>query len=383
VITERSFEAAQRFLLAAKKWWTSSLYQQLRHEYEARLGAGAAGGDVAKVAEGLEELTQYRYFAWLERHLQRMKYSGTYGLARYYDQERSSVVRSLEEGAGQDLLELNPALPLPKYYTQIDIHQHPGGVWSDEVAGAIYEHGARSTTPLLGSAHHDLHTRFTLVVADGPPPSRILDMGCGFGKSTQPFYQRFGAAQVEGVDLSAPCLRLAANTAHAAGAKNVHFRQRDAADSGYAASSFDLVTSTMLLHETPPAPLESLLAEASRVLEPGGRMVHLDFYWLPDAFTRFMFYGHGRRNNEPYMQPLAQLDLRKLLRRAGFEDIRIEPFHEAQDLGPERKDLWRLPWTVISARKLRVRPKASSLKATRPRTTHGGKTRGTGRASRP
>jgi SAM-dependent methyltransferase len=157
-----------------------------------------------------------------------------------------------------------------------------------------------------------------------------------------------------------------------AGAKHVHFRQRDATDTGYSAASFDLVTSTMLLHETPPATLETLLAEAGRVLEPGGRMVHLDFYWLPDAVTRFMFYGHGRRNNEPYMQPVAQIDLPRLLRRIGFADVRIEPFHEAEDLGPQRKDLWRLPWTVISARK--QRPRSESARRA--------KVRGRGRAAR-
>ena len=372
MISPRSFEAGQRFLLAAKKWWTRELYQHLRHEYEARVGGKAGGGTVADVAHALEDLTQYRYFAWLERHLQRMKYSGSYGLARYYDQERATVARSLDEGAGKALLELNPDLPLPRYYTAIDIHQHPGGVWSDEVAGFVYEHGARSTTPLLGGAHHDLHTRFTSLVASGPTPSRILDLGCGFGKSTRPFYQRFPEVPVEGVDLSAPCLRLAANAAHTVGARNVHFRQRDATDTGYPASSFDLVTSTMLLHETPPAALETLLAEAGRVLESGGRMVHLDFYWLPDAFTRFMFYGHGRRNNEPYMQPVAETDLPKLLRRLGFADVRIEPFQEAEDLGPQRKDLWRLPWTVISARKQRPR----SVSARRA------KTRGRGQAAR-
>jgi hypothetical protein len=80
-------------------------------------------------------------------------------------------------------------------------------------------------------------------------------------------------------------------------------------------------------------------------------MFHLDFHDLPDAFTRFMFYGHGRRNNEPYMQPVAEVDLQKMLKRHGFEDITVEPFSEAEGLGAHRKDVWRLPWTVISATK--------------------------------
>ena len=356
MITERSFEAGQRFLLSAKNWWTSELYPRLRAEYEARVGTNPARHTVADVAAIVEDLTLYRYFAWLERHLQRMKYSGTYGLTRYYDLKRETALQDLNAGDGSDeILELNPDLKLPHYYTRIDIHQHPGGVWSDDVAGLVYEHGARSTTPLLGASHADLHTRFTEWVAAGGSPVKVLDLGCGFGKSTQPFYSRFPQASVEGVDLSAPCLRLAAHTARNSGAMNTRFRQRDAAHTGYSDASFDLVTSTMLLHETPPAVLERVFSEARRVLEAGGRMIHLDFHYLPDPFARFMHYGHARRNNEPYMQPVAELDLRKLLLREGFGDVQIEPFREADDMGPERRDIWRFPWTVISARKPRGR----------------------------
>ena len=352
MMTARGLDAGQRFILAAKTWWTSSLYSRVREEYEARAGEQAASHSVEDVAEILEDLTLYKYFAWFERHLQKMKYSGAYGLARFYDEQREGVLSQLEAVAPYDeMLELKPDLSLPAYYTNVDIHQHPGGVWSNEVAGFVYEHGARSTTPLLGQAHADLHVRFTAMIAREGRPEKVLDMGCGFGKSTQPFIATFPEAHVEAIDLSAPCLRLAASTAREQGAKNVRFRQRDAAETGFEDASFDLVTSTMLLHETPPQPLDRLLGEAYRVLEPGGRMVHLDFYYLPDAFARFMHYGHGRRNNEPYMQPVAELDLPKLLRRHGFEDIKIEPFREADDLGPERKDVWRLPWTVISARK--------------------------------
>jgi ubiquinone/menaquinone biosynthesis C-methylase UbiE len=366
MMTERSFDAAQRFLLAAKTWWTSRLYSQLRAEYTGRSGTGSASHSVADVAEIVEDLTLYRYFAWLERHLQRMKYTGAYGLARYYDQQREALLRDLGTAPASDqMLDLKPNLKLPRYYTDVDIHQHPGGVWSDEMAGFVYEHGARSTTPLLGEAHADLHIRFTSLIAAESPANRVLDLGCGFGKSTQPFYLKFPDARVEGVDLSAPCLRFAARVAHEKGATNVRYRQRDAADTGYADASFDLVTSTMLLHETPPEPLDRVLSEARRVLEPGGRMVHLDFYYFPDAFTRFMHYGHGRRNNEPYMQPVAELDMQKVLRRHGFSDVKIEPFREAEGLGPERTDVWRLPWTVISARKPRSVPRSHKKRTSR------------------
>ena len=97
MITPRSLEAGQRFLLAAKKWWTADLYEHLRKQYLAQAGAKADRHDVADVAAILEDTTEYRYFAWLERHLQRMKYSGAYCLARYSDQARDSVLPPLAE----------------------------------------------------------------------------------------------------------------------------------------------------------------------------------------------------------------------------------------------------------------------------------------------
>jgi ubiquinone/menaquinone biosynthesis C-methylase UbiE len=360
MMDERSFGAAQRFLLASKGFWTTTLYGRLREEYAARCGKSEPR-TVHEVAEILEDLTLYRYFAWLERHLQRMKYSGRYGLTRYYDERREHFLRSLGEIAQDDpILELRPDLRLPQYYTSVDIHGQPGGVWSDEIAGFVYEHGARTTTPLLGSAHENLHMRFTELVADSGNAGSVLDMGCGFGKSTRPFAARFPAARVEGVDLSEPCLRVAAHLTRKTGSGNTRYRQRDAVDTGYADTSFDLVTSTMLLHELPPKTVHGVMSEAHRVLESGGRLVHLDFWHFPDAFARFMHYGHGWRNNEPFMQPLAELDLPTTLRKAGFSNIRIDAFRECQGVDPKAHDAWRFPWTVISAVKPRRRKGAKT-----------------------
>jgi ubiquinone/menaquinone biosynthesis C-methylase UbiE len=332
LIDGRSFAAGQAFLLSVKTHWTRVIYPEIRREFER--------------GKRLEDSTSYRYFCWLERHLQRFKYSGRYGLQPYHAQDRARLEASLAEAA----VELQEDIEYPEYYTAVDIHQHPGGVWSDPIAGFVYERGARSTTPLAGARHKDLHQRLTATALDGrPAPRRILDMACGFGKSTRPFYEALPEAEVEAIDFSAPCLRLAARDAQRAGARKVRFRQRDAASAGYPDASFDLVTSTMLLHELPPKAVERTLAEAARLLRPGGRMVHLDFLPGEREFDRLIHFGHSRRNNEPFMEPLARMDLPALLGRLGLRNIEIRPFEEADGaLAPDYR-CWRFPWALISA----------------------------------
>ena len=351
-MNDRSFNAAQRFLLAAKGQWTTNMYSQLRKEYEAKCQqAGVQPKTVAEVAEIAEPLTLYQFFAWFERHLQIGKYAGRYGLVPYYSERREQVLKAIDTPADDPIVELNPKLQMPLYYEATDIHQHPGGVWSDETAGFVYEHGARSTTPLLGESHSDLHYRFTDEIGKGGKPTRVLDMGCGFGKSTLPFADRFRDAEVVGVDLAAPCLRVGGYNARAKGLTNVRFKQANAVETGFEPGSFDLVTSTMFLHELPPKVIEKVIDEAFRVLQPGGRMVHLDFWYFPDAFARFLHYGHGRRNNEPYMQPLAELDLPGLMKAKGFTDIEIRSFKESPTADANDTTAWRFPWTYIGARK--------------------------------
>jgi len=333
-IDGRGFAAGQAFLLSCKTFWTRVVYPAVREEYDA--------------GRKLEESVLYQYYCWLERHLQRFKYSGRYGLQPYHAQDRARLEKSLESAPA----ELKPDLEYPDYYTRIDIHQHPGGVWSDPIAGFVYERGARSTTPLAGKRHRDLHERLTAAALErAGSPQRLLDMGCGFGKSTKPFYEALQAAEVEAIDLSAPCLRLAARDAGAAGAQRIRFRQMDATRTDFADQSFDLVTSTMLLHELPPAAVERALAEAHRLLRPGAAMVHLDFLPRANAFDELIHFGHAQRNNEPFMEPLARMDIASVLGRLGFRDIEIVPFEEADGALDPQYRYWRFPWTLIAARR--------------------------------
>jgi ubiquinone/menaquinone biosynthesis C-methylase UbiE len=347
----RPFDAFQAFVLDCKLFWTRQMFPEVRRRFEAA-AADAPPASAAEAAALIEDDTTYRYFAWFERHQQRMKYSGRHGLARHYAKHRRHIAAALAEPVPDRLLELDPDFRLPEYYTSIDIHQHPGGVWSDAIAGYVYERGARSTAPMLDKAE-SLHHRLAAEAFDRArrPVARVADLGCGFGGSTRPFYQDHPEVEVVGVELSEPCLRLAALRAMEDQARNAHFRQADAAATGLESGSCDIVTSTMLLHEMPPRHVGKVLAESHRLLAPGGLSIHLDFIPDPDPFATFIHYGHSRRNNEPFMVPLNEMDLQEAHRAAGFERVEVVPFEEFTGALSPQMTAWRFPWTLILAHK--------------------------------
>ncbi|MDO9524781.1 MAG: class I SAM-dependent methyltransferase, partial [Gemmobacter sp.] len=179
----------------------------------------------------------------------------------------------------------------------------------------------------------------------------VADLGCGFGGSTQPFYLDHPDMDVVGVELSEPCLRLAAHRAAEEQAQNVTFRQADAAHTGLESNRFDVVTSTMMLHKMPPRHIEKVIKESHRLLAPGGMSIHLDFLTRDDLFKTFVHYGHSRRNNEPFMPPLDQMDIVAAHKAAGFDDVEIVPFEEMPGTLAPGFAAWRFPWTLIIARK--------------------------------
>lgn len=350
--THRPFDAFQAFVLDCKMAWTRQMFPAVRANYEKAVAEGAAPKSAADAKALMKDDTTYQFFGWFERHQQRMKYSGRHGLAHHYGRYRDQIAKSLEEPLSDGLLELDPDFQQPEYYTSIDIHQHPGGVWSDAIAGYVYERGARSTAPMLNKAE-SLHHRFTAQAFSraGRPVSRVADLGCGFGGSTRAFYADHPEVDVVGVELAAPCLRLAAHRAVEDQARNVRFKQADAAATGLEEGAYDVVTSTMMLHEMPPKHIAKVLEESHRLLAPGGLSIHLDFIPATDPFSTFIHYGHSERNNEPFMVPLNEMDLEGAHRAAGFERIEVLPFEEFTGaLSPEMTS-WRFPWTLIVAHK--------------------------------
>jgi SAM-dependent methyltransferase len=338
---DRDFAACQGFLRAAKQFWMTRMYGQLRDEYRD-LAGGRSVKDADDAAALMADNTTYACFSWLERHIQRSKYSGRLGLVPRFGAQPVGVPVNAP-------LALDPGLPVPPYYSAIDTHQHPGNLVAGPGAGRVYKESAASTQPGATSGYA-LHERFAQTLDRYGEFKSVLDLGCGFGKSALPIAARLPAARVIGVDLSGPCLELASVEALQAGLANLSYRQADARHLGESHGQFDLVTSTMVLHELDPPALKELLAETWRLLAPGGTCVHLDFQ-VRDPFLQFLYYGHSRRNNEPYMRAINEFDMRGELQALGFTDVMIEPFEEVPGSTAPEWAGWRFPWATFSARK--------------------------------
>lgn len=346
-LDERS---AVDYVLALRKRWSDTLYPALATEYQA---AAAPADNVEDATGTMRELSLYPWYSHLERVQQKMLWK-TVGEAVV---SRGEKLRGqLDEAADASVgtLTLDPQVDLPTWYTDYDIHIQPGGFYSDDLSAYVYELGARIVM-LRDNDGYKFHRLFAeTALPDLPSAERVVDIGCGFGKSTRPLAARYPGAEIVGIDLAAPGLRLAHAEAEAEGAA-VTYVQGDGRATGLDDASCDVVTGTMVLHEMPAEAMRETIVEAARILKPGGALRFLEFMPTGDPFRDATIYEHAERNNEPFFRDLFASDLLAVCREAGLTDTSWSPFDERRDgVRPdgwgERRE-WHFPWAVLAATK--------------------------------
>lgn len=141
-----------------------------------------------------------------------------------------------------------------------------------------------------------------LEIAGNGPFERVVDLGTGTGRMLTLFAPR--ARELEGLDLSHQMLTVARANLDAAGADNASVRQGDVQETPFPENYADLVIVHQVLHylETP----EDVIAEAARILRPGGSLLVVDFAPHTLDYLRQEF-GHRRLGIRPEdMQRWAQ-----------------------------------------------------------------------------
>lgn len=323
----RDFRAYHAFLRSSRNFMDGPLVRQMTKNYDV-----ATEGDIApKTAEEafqvLDDLLEFQLYSWCFRHFQRFKYHRPdFGIFDVVNKDRQHIIAVLEEatkGAGESL-RLNDDLELPEYYRFVDFHQHTGGVYSDPTDGVVYEFGRRTTNP----AHMDPNLIYRLSYSQFPDRAfdKVLDWGTGHGAGLIEWQKLHPESECYGVDLSAPCLKLAYKRAQEHGFQ-FKLSQQDVEHLDFEDDTFDCIFHLFMFHEIPPVNLKNAFKEAYRVLKPGGVFVGPEFGKGADSpMLEAVQLSHAWNNNETYTAAWIDFDMEKAARDVGYKKVTIEPF---------------------------------------------------------
>jgi SAM-dependent methyltransferase len=263
-------------------------------------------------------------------------------------------------------LRLDPNFVPPSYVSKVDFHCMPGGYTTelmpnDVGAAANYDIGIFATTAGglgcyndgAGLAVYDwLNTRHPNL-----QPKRVLDMGCGPGHTITALAKAMPDTEFVTLDVAAPMLRFAHARAKSLGVNNITFIQANAERVPEPDQSFDIVYTTIFLHETSNLAIRKIMAETYRLLKPGGLSFHLEqpqYAGIP-PFEAFMRDWDALYNNEPFWTGMHDMDIEQLMEDAGFERSKMfqdkavgildeKIFGKPKDSGEDygRKAAWHL-----------------------------------------
>lgn len=202
---------------------------------------------------------------------------------------------------------------IPAYYSSQNFHGIKGG-YLNSGAAVSYDPITQYVIP-----PNETIVRQALIDTIQGQPRRILDLGCGTGSTTIMLKQAFPNAEVIGLDLSPYMLVRAEDKAKKAGL-DIKWLHGNAEETRFSNASFDIVTASLLFHETPPAVSQSILRESFRLLKVGGEVLILDgnqktlrsLDWLNEIFE------------EPYIRAFAAGSVDAWMATAGFAAVQTK-----------------------------------------------------------
>lgn len=201
----------------------------------------------------------------------------------------------------------------------------------------------------------DNHRRYDILLEgmNGPlfagaaiqPGHRVLDVGCGTGRTTRMAACRALSGHAVGLDLSGPMLERARRTAAEEEIVNVTFDQGDAQTHAFPESRFDVAISRggVMYFADPVA----AFANIGRALKPGGRLAFVcgrdsgdnDFDGIWAAMARHVSLPDPAKDDAPGPMNFADREhLDAVLTGAGFADVVATPTDTVSIYGRDADD---------------------------------------------
>jgi ubiquinone/menaquinone biosynthesis C-methylase UbiE len=238
----------------------------------------------------------------------------------------------------------NPTLQYPDYYLR-SFHAYEEGnlgwlpateveVAAYAVHAKIWQDGSISGDPSLRQSYHAVLQR-ELPIA----PQDIVDLGCSVGMSTFALQDTFPGSHITGVDLSPYFLAVAryrSQLRQTGQGNGLQLSDRPseqtpptwvhaaAEQTGLPSASYDLVSLCLVYHELPQTAAIAILAEARRLLRPGGHLAIMDMNPKSAVFQKMPPYVMTLlKSTEPYLDQYFALDLPGAIVQAGFQVPRV------------------------------------------------------------
>ena len=202
----------------------------------------------------------------------------------------------------------------------------PADTGTQTFGAALYgDEGAHAPEPAVNAS---LGCGVPTAVADLHEGETVLDLGSGAGADVLISARRVGpTGKVIGLDMTDEMLELARANAAEAGAANVEFLKGYLEDIPLPDDAVDVVISNCVINLA--ADKRAVLAEAARVLRPGGRFAISDVIADPDMDTATR--ADMQQWTGCIAGALTEADFRAALADTGFTDIEIRPTHRVHE----------------------------------------------------
>lgn len=168
-----------------------------------------------------------------------------------------------------------------------------------------------------------------IAIAELKEGETVLDLGCGGGFDCFLASRRIGATGfVIGVDMTPDMITLARKNAEQGGYTNVSFRLGEIEHLPVADGSVDVIISNCVINLS--LDKEQVFKETHRVLKPGGRLSISDVVAtakMPEKVRRDLQLVACCIGGAEHVD-----DVRKMLKNAGFNDIRLTPKENSREI---------------------------------------------------
>jgi arsenite methyltransferase len=202
------------------------------------------------------------------------------------------------------------------------------GPASDDVFGSALYDGAETAGATAAAVGASLGCGVPTAVADLHEGETVLDLGSGGGADVLISARRVGATgKAIGLDMTDEMLELARSNAAEAGVANVEFVKGYIEEIPLPEASVDVVISNCVINLA--GDKQRVLAEAARVLRPGGRFAVSDVIAdedMDDATRADMAAYTGC-----IAGALTEAEFRASLAAAGLTDVEIRTTHRVHD----------------------------------------------------